>query len=92
MIVTLEEAKGYLRVDYDDEDALIESLITASENIVADVIRTDVAFMERSVDENIRIAVLYTIAYLHEHREEADHHALVLSLRCMLFGIREAAF
>ena len=92
MIVTLEEAKGYLRVDYDDEDAFIESLITASENIVADVARMDIPSMESNADENIRIAVLYTISYLHEHREEADHHALVLSLRCLLFGIRGVAF
>ena len=30
MIVTLEEAKGYLRVDYDDDDELIESFIAAA--------------------------------------------------------------
>lgn len=30
-IVTLEETKQYLRVDGDDEDALITSLITAAE-------------------------------------------------------------
>ena len=31
MVVTLEEMKNYLRVDYDDDDALIESIIRASE-------------------------------------------------------------
>ena len=36
--------------------------------------------------------MLYTIAYLYEHREEADHHDLALTLRALLFGIREAAF
>ena len=28
MIVTLEEMKQYLRVDFDDDDSLIETLIT----------------------------------------------------------------
>ena len=31
MVVTLEEMKNYLRVDYDDDDALIESMVRASE-------------------------------------------------------------
>lgn len=30
-MITLEETKDYLRVDLDDEDTLIESLITASD-------------------------------------------------------------
>ena len=37
-------------------------------------------------------AILYAVAYLYEHREEADHHELTLTLRSLLFGIREAAF
>lgn len=37
----------------------------------------------------LRIAILYTVAYLFEHREEADHHDLVLTLRNILFSIRE---
>lgn len=30
--------------------------------------------------------------YLYEHREEADHSALNLTLRSLLFGIREEGF
>ena len=42
-----------------------------------------------AVRETMRVAVLYALGYLFEHREEADHHALVLTLRSLLFGIRE---
>ena len=38
------------------------------------------------------VGILYAVAYLYEHREEADHHELTLTLRSLLFGIREAAF
>ena len=40
----------------------------------------------------MRIGILYAVAYLYEHREEADHHALTLTLRSLLFGVRKAAF
>lgn len=40
----------------------------------------------------MRIAILYTVGYLFEHREEADHHGLVLTLRNILFSIREEVF
>ena len=42
-----------------------------------------------SIRETMRVAVLYALGYLYEHREEADHHALTLTLRSLLFGIRE---
>ena len=32
MIVTLEEMKQYLRVDYEDDDQLITDFITSAEN------------------------------------------------------------
>ena len=39
--------------------------------------------------ELLRIAILYAAGYLYEHREEADHHDLMLTLRNLLFAIRE---
>ena len=91
MVVTLEEMKNYLRVDYDDDDALIENIIRASEKICMDVARMD-SLEEFSAVENAKVSVLYAAAYLYEHREEADHHALTLTLRALLFGARKEAF
>ena len=39
-----------------------------------------------------RIAILYSIGYLYEHREEADHHDLVMTLRNLLSSVREGVF
>ena len=39
--------------------------------------------------ELLRVAILYAVGYLYEHREEADHHALMLTLRNILCAIRE---
>ena len=91
MVVTVDEAKGYLRVSYDDDDGLIESLISSGEKLCMDILRTDDNAVLGEV-VNAKVAVLYAVAYLYEHREEADHHALTLSLRSLLFGDREAGF
>ena len=91
MVVTLNEMKNYLRVDYDEDDALIESIIGASERLCMDVVRMD-SLEEFSAVENAKISVLYAAAYLYEHREDADHHALTLTLRALLFGARKEAF
>ena len=95
MEITLEEAKAYLRVTSCDEDALIESLIAAATEQVQDITRqSDEEFManEERALIRIRIAILFTVAYLYEHREEADHHALNLTLRDLLFGTRKEGF
>ena len=91
MVVTLNEMKNYLRVDYDEDDALIESIIGASERLCMDVVRMD-SLEEFSAVENAKISVLYAAAYLYEHREEDDHRALTLTLRALLFGARKEAF
>ena len=39
--------------------------------------------------ETMKAAILYALGYLFEHREEADHHELVLTLRSLLFAVRE---
>jgi len=91
MTIDLEETKKYLRVETDVEDTLIESFITTSGKLVQDISRLDEEGMEMNSDK-IKIAVLYAVAYLYEHREDADHHALTLSLRSLLFGVREAKF
>ena len=99
-LISLEEAKSYLRVDTEDEDAMIAVLLSSAGRLCADVARLsddqwaavdadteDAALVP--VRETMRVAVLYALGYLFEHREEADHHGLQLTLRSLLFGIRE---
>ena len=87
MIVSLAEAKKYLRVDYNDEDTLIRKFIKTGMKLVEDTLRKD---MENTPAN--KTAVLYAVAYLYEHREDADMDGLTRSLRYMLSTEREAAF
>ncbi|MDU7889919.1 MAG: head-tail connector protein [Finegoldia magna] len=90
-MITLEEAKSYLRVDFDDEDEMIESLIQSSIKHSMDVARVE-SEEDLSKNPNGKIAVLYMTAYLYEHREEADYSELNLTLRALLFGDRKPGF
>lgn len=91
MIVTLTELKNYLRVDFNDDDTLLNSIIESAEKTVKDILRLDT---DGSLTNNptAKIAVLYACAYLYEHREEANHNELNLTLRAMLFADRKAGF
>lgn len=91
MIITLDMAKSYLRVDTAEDDELIIRLINAAQKLCMDVVREDDENMVED-DPEVEIAMFYALAYLYEHREEADHHELILTLRCLLFGTRKEVF
>ena len=89
MELTLEEAKNYLHVDSSDEDLLIDSIIKSAIKLCKDVARIDGDAKDESL---LKMAVLYALGYLYEHREEADHHELTMNLRSLLFSLREGVF
>ena len=66
-------------------------LLRAAQRLCEDIARLDETHFDAS-GGTAKAAVLFTLAYLYEHREEADHHALVLTLRNLLMGIREEGF
>lgn len=84
-MITLEDAKTYLRIDWSEDDELIQSLLLTAKRLVADVGRLS----SLDSDDTVRTAVLYALAYLYENRNTADMHKLILNLRAMLFAQRE---
>lgn len=71
MAITLDEAKLFLRVDGDEEDALIASFLETANQLCEGVLRMGLEeFYEvpKSVDQ----AILYITANLYESRESLD--------------------
>jgi len=87
-IVGLDEMKNYLRVDFDNDNELIIAIIKSAQKLCMDVARIDSEELF-ALEDNSKIAIMYAAAYLYEHREEADHHKLLLTLRSLLFASRE---
>ena len=87
-MITLNEAKNYLRIDHEEDDKLILQLLDTAKSLVKDVGRMD----EERFSENedvVRTAMLYTVSYVYEDRNTADFSKLTLTLRAMLFAQRE---
>lgn len=85
-MITLEEAKLYLKVENDEEDFLIEQLIATSQKLCEDILR------QSSTSEVLKTAILYGVAFLYEHREEANHKELKETLYHLLLADRKDVF
>lgn len=92
MSLTLNEVKQYIRVDSSDDDSLLESLIATSKRLCMHILRINDETSALLKADEVHTAMLYAIAYLYEHREEANHKDLTLTLRSLLFGIRKVEF
>lgn len=90
-MVTLEMAKKYLRVDSADDDEYIQTLITMSVQLCENVSRRDREMLANYMELS-QTAILYSVGYLYEHREDADHKELLETLKNLLFVIREDVF
>lgn len=87
-MITLKEAKNYLRVDYDEDDKLIQNLLSTAKQLVMDVGR--MSEEDFSVNEDtVRTTMLFALGYLYENRSNPDYHKLTLNLRSILFAQRE---
>lgn len=87
-MVTLQEAKNYLRVDHSEDDKLIQDLLLTAKELCMDVGRMDEEELAQNED-TVRMAMLFALGYLYENRNTADMKKLTLSLRSILFAQRE---
>ena len=96
-MLTLQETKDFLRLDGDDEDALVSSLIVTAKEMVEDVLRYKLTeFVE--IPETVHQAMLILVGTLYEERQISKEKSGVnmadtLDLvRRMLFAYRKERF
>lgn len=88
MSLTLDEVKQYLRVDSIGDDALLEGLMATAKQLCGHILRVDDDSSTLLLSDEVHTAMLYAVAYLYEHREEANHTELTLTLRCLVLERR----
>jgi hypothetical protein len=89
MLVTLEQAKAHIRVDFDDEDAEIEIYLKAASQAIVNYLQEgDALFMDSDGDiiedsngiaidvtYEIKAATLLMVGYLYRYRDNNDGEA-----------------
>ena len=75
-MLTLPETKLHLRVDHDDEDVLIEALMTTATAACADYLNMDAADLVVAVPAPVKSAALLMVAGLYENREDVSDRQL----------------
>ncbi len=96
-MLTLQETKDFLRLDVDDEDALISSLIVTAKGLTEEVLRRQLTEFEE-IPEPVHQAMLIVTATLYEERQVAkdksgvDIKETLDLVRRMLFAYRREAF
>ena len=72
MVVTVAEVKTHLRIQYDEEDAYLDSLICQAQATAEDFCRVS---FEDAAPEPVRLAVLLMVSFYHENRDNPDQQA-----------------
>ena len=63
MAITLDEMKKYLRVDYTDDDSLIEKLMQEGRNRCLDILRMDQkATVDTDSISSVEVALMYCVS------------------------------
>ncbi len=71
--MTLEEVKLYLRIDGDEEDALITRFMETSQELCESILRYPLSELD-PVPPVVNQAMLYGVANLYEKREGTHRH------------------
>ena len=72
MILTVDEVKVHLRIEDDDEDDYLESLILQSQAAAEDFCRVSFENDYASVPEPVRLAVMLMVSHYYENRDNPD--------------------
>ena len=89
MIVTVDEVKVHLRIQHDEEDGYIDSLIAQAQAAAEDYCR--VQFSDPA-PEPVRLAVLLMVSYFYENRDNPDRQVYLtmrMAFQNLLYPYRD---
>ena len=88
MTVTVPELKAHLRIQHDEEDTLLASLLMQAQATAEDFCRT--AF-DASAPQAVRLAVLLMTSFFYECRDSSDkngYNVMTAAFRALLYPHR----
>ena len=99
MIVTVDEIKAHLRIEHDEEDGYIESLIKQAQTAAEDYCRVQFEPVDENGDplptgvpEPVRLAVILMTSFYYENRDVPDmttYKATRMAFDSLLYPYRD---
>ena len=89
MIVTVDEVKVHLRIQHDEEDGNIGSLIAQAQAAAEDYCRGQ---FSEPAPEPVRLAVLLLVSYFYENRDNPDRQVYLtmrMAFQNLLYPYRD---
>ena len=69
MVVSVDEVKNHLRIQHDDENSYLESLVVQAQAAAEDFCRVT---FDSNAPETVRLAVMLMVSHFYENRDNAD--------------------
>ena len=91
MVLTVDEVKQHLRIEYDEENELIEKLIQQAQAAAEDFCRVS---FEEDAPEPVRLACLLFVSYHYENRDIPDmttYKSMRMAFEHLLYPHRDPA-
>ena len=74
MILTVEEAKVHLRIQHEEEDAYLASLLLQAQAVAEDYCRVT---FDETAPQAVRLAVLLMVSHYYENRDNPDKQVYI---------------
>ena len=88
-ILTLEEAKNYLRIDYDEDDSLLQSLMTATVDYLRDAIDDfDKKVTKEKFIKRAKILACVLLQEWYDNREQRESKDLSYTSRSLMLQLQ----
>ena len=69
MVVSVDEVRNHLRIQHDDENSYLESLVTQAQAAAEDFCRVN---FDSNAPETVRLAVMLMVSHFYENRDNPD--------------------
>ena len=91
MLITLDEAKAYLKIEGTEDDAVLLDAISAASELTLNMIRCQETDFE-DIPKSVKQAAMFCVASLYENREGSNLKAVLDIMKGMLFAYRKDAW
>ncbi len=91
MIISLDEAKAYLKIEGTEDDQVLLDCIAAGNELTLNILRCQENDFDM-IPETVKQAALFCVVSLYENREGGNIKAVLDIMKGMLFAYRKDAW